>query len=226
MNFQLLFADSLASTLLDWLGYATGLPVLARLHTHIQLMLESVLIEPVLFCGNDGGDVPEKLDKEDVVDKPGTMKATGFTCKRRRKSTCWTNSWKVFPNIFRCIFGEDIADLCTDCVDVQWLLALVGGGNPSDSPRRSSWTYPRTWMVPCRGWSSQNLISSNKFYLSICGFLGIVPNLGEIISFALSFTLCNSEASICVHLLKVCHRKSSFPNFSSRVPDVLEKWFG
>ena len=43
MNFQLLFADSLTSTLLDWLGYATGLPVLARLHSHIQLMLESVL---------------------------------------------------------------------------------------------------------------------------------------------------------------------------------------
>ena len=43
MNSQLLFADSLTSTLLDWLGYATGFPVLARLHSHIQLMLESVL---------------------------------------------------------------------------------------------------------------------------------------------------------------------------------------
>ena len=43
MNFQPLFADSLTSTLLDWLGYATGFSVLARLHSQIQLMLESVL---------------------------------------------------------------------------------------------------------------------------------------------------------------------------------------
>ena len=43
MNSQLLFADSLTSTLLDWMGYATGLSVLARPHSHIQLMLESVL---------------------------------------------------------------------------------------------------------------------------------------------------------------------------------------
>ena len=43
MNSKLLFADSLTSTLLDWLGYATDLPVLARLHSHIQLLLESVL---------------------------------------------------------------------------------------------------------------------------------------------------------------------------------------
>ena len=88
MNFQLLFADSLASTLLDWLGYATGLSVLARLLSHIQLMLES-LVEPVISCGNDvGGDVPDELDKEDVVDKPGTTIATGLTCNRRRKSAC------------------------------------------------------------------------------------------------------------------------------------------
>ena len=43
MNFQPLFADSLTSTLLDWLGYATGFSVPARLHSHIQFMLESVL---------------------------------------------------------------------------------------------------------------------------------------------------------------------------------------
>ena len=69
MNSQLLFADSLTSTLLDWLGYAMGLTVLARLHSHIQSMLESI-VEPVLSCGNDvGGDVPDELDKEEVVDK-------------------------------------------------------------------------------------------------------------------------------------------------------------
>ena len=111
---------------------------------------------------------------------PGTTIANGFNSNRRRKSACWTNSWQVFPNIFRSKFGEDIADLCIDCVDVQWLLALVGGGNPSGSPRRSSWTTPRTWMVPCQGWSSQNL----------------------------------------------CYHKSSFPNFSHRVPHVFEEWFG
>ena len=47
MNFQPLFADSLTSTLLDWLGYATGLPVLAR-----QLVLPvidgvSLLVEQI-----------------------------------------------------------------------------------------------------------------------------------------------------------------------------------
>ena len=86
-------------------------------------------VEPVLSCGNDvGGDVPDELDEQKVVDKPGTTIATGFTCNRRRKSACSTNSWQVFRNIFRSNFGEDIADLCTDSVDVQWPLALVGGG--------------------------------------------------------------------------------------------------
>ena len=152
MNSQLLFADSLTSTSLHWLGYATGLSVLARLHSHIQLMLESLL--SLYF--------PAVMVLE-VMYQTSNHDNTWFTCKRQSKSACWTNSWQVFPNIFRCNFGEDIADLCIDCVDVQWLLALVVGGNPSDSPRRSSWTSPRTWTVPCQSWSSQNLISSNKF---------------------------------------------------------------
>ena len=89
MNFQPLFADSLTSTLLDWLGYATGLPVLARLHSHIQLMLESLVLSLYFPAVYDvGGDVPDELDKEDVVDKPGTTTATDFTCNRRRKSAC------------------------------------------------------------------------------------------------------------------------------------------
>ena len=33
-------------------------------------------------------DVEEGKLEEDVVDKPGTMKATYFTCNRRRKSAC------------------------------------------------------------------------------------------------------------------------------------------
>ena len=36
-------------------------------------------VEPVLSCGNDvGGDVPDELDEQEVVDKPGTTIATGF----------------------------------------------------------------------------------------------------------------------------------------------------
>ena len=70
MNSQLLFADSLTSTLLDWLGYATGLPVLARLHSHIQLMLESVLslYFPAVMMLEV---IPDELDEQEVVDKPG-----------------------------------------------------------------------------------------------------------------------------------------------------------
>ena len=42
MNSQLLFADSLTSTLLDWLGYNTGLPVFVYPRSHIRLMLDLV----------------------------------------------------------------------------------------------------------------------------------------------------------------------------------------
>ena len=51
-------------------------------------MLESH-VEPVLSCGNNvGGDVPDELDEQEVVDTPATTIATGFTCNRRRKSAC------------------------------------------------------------------------------------------------------------------------------------------
>ena len=88
MNSQLLFADSLTSTLPDWLGYATGLPVLARLHSHIQLMLESVLSLSFPAVMMLEVMYQDELDKEDAVDKPGTTVATGLTCNRRRKSAC------------------------------------------------------------------------------------------------------------------------------------------
>ena len=42
MNSQLLFAGSLTSTLLDWLGYNTGFPLLVYPHSHIRLMLDLV----------------------------------------------------------------------------------------------------------------------------------------------------------------------------------------
>ena len=103
MNSQLLFADSLTSTLLDWLGCATGLPVLARLHSHIQINA-GVGVELILSCGNDvGSDVPDELDKEEVVDKPGTTIATGFTCKRRRKSACWTIHDRFSQTFFEAV---------------------------------------------------------------------------------------------------------------------------
>ena len=58
-------------------------------------------VEPVLSCGDDvGGDVPDELDEQKVVDKPGTTIATGFTWNRRRKTACWTNSWQVFSKYF------------------------------------------------------------------------------------------------------------------------------
>ena len=137
------------------------------------------------------------------------MKATCLTCDRRRKSACWRSSWQVSPNIFRSNFGEDIADLCIDCVDVQWLLALVGGGNPSDSPRRSSWTSPRTWMAPWQGWSSQNLTSSNKFSLSIRGFWELSP-----IWATSSPSRWPLRCGILTRLF-LSTRKNSFPNFLS-----------
>ena len=172
-------------------------------------------------------DVEEGKLEEELVDKPRTMKATYLTCCRRRKSACWTNSWQVFPNIFRSNFGEDITDFWKDCVDVQWLLALVVGGNPSDSPRRSSWTSPRsgyagpyievdvlrTWFPPIN-------------FNCPSAVFGIVTYLGEIISFALSFYVVEFLPVYFVHLLKVWYHKSSFPNFSPRVPDVFEERFG
>ena len=158
-----LFADSLTSTLLEWLGYATGFSVLARLHSHIQLMLESVLnlyysavmMLEVMY--------ETSLTSKRSSDKPGTTIATVFTCNRRRKSACWTKLWQVFPKSVSKQFLVRISLISVQTVLMcNDLLLWFGGGNPSDSPRRSSWTSPRTWMVPCQGWSSQNLISSKK----------------------------------------------------------------
>ena len=138
--------------LISWVTIRVSLTSLSSLSHSIDA---GSGIEPLTSNVDDVRNVGvDKLDNEDIVDKPSTIIATCFTCDRRRKSACWRSSWQVFPHIFRSNFGEDIADLCIDCVDVQWLLALVGGGNPCDSPRRSSWTSPRTWMVPCQIWSS------------------------------------------------------------------------
>ena len=34
-------------------------------------------VEPVLSCVNVGGDVPDELDEQEVVDQPGKTTATG-----------------------------------------------------------------------------------------------------------------------------------------------------
>ena len=163
MNSQLLFADSFTSTLLDWLSYERVSPCLSILTLTFDWCWIWYRTFNILRWWCRRCRSRDKLDNEDVVDEPGTILATCFTCNRRRKSACWRSSWQISPNIFRSGFGQDIAELCIDRVDVQWLLALVGGGNLSDSPWRSFWASPRSWMVPCQGWSSQNLISSNKF---------------------------------------------------------------
>ena len=83
MNFQLLFADSLTSTLLVWLGSRACSCALSH------SISAGIGVELVLSCGNDvEGDVPDQLDEQEVVGKPGTTIATGFTCNRRRKSAC------------------------------------------------------------------------------------------------------------------------------------------
>ena len=96
-------------------------------------MLES-LVEPVHSCSNDvGGDVPDELDKKDVVDKSGTTIATRFTCNRRRKSACWRNSSQAFPNIFskQCWWGYrwSLYRVCccamTSCFGRWWKTRLI-----------------------------------------------------------------------------------------------------
>ena len=207
-----LFADSLASTLHDWLGYATGLSVLVYPHSHS--IDAGSGIEHSTSCADDVGGVGvDKLEKEEIVDKTCTSKATFFTCNKRRKSACWRSSWQVFPNIFRINFGEDITDvcialvlMCNDFLLCWWKpvwfskkVFLNFSSNLEDTLSRLEFSDPE--------------ISSNKLYCPSAVF-GIVTTLVEITSFALSFTLWNSDASICIHLLKVCYHKSAFPNFS------------
>ena len=146
-------------------------------------------------------DVEEGKLEEELVDKPRTIKATCFTCNRRRKSACWRSSWQVSQNIFQSNFGEDMTDLCIDCVDVQWLLALVVGGT---SPSRSSWTSPRSgYAGPYRGGCS-HLISSKKFQLSICGFWNCYQTGWDCL-LRVEFYIVKFWRVYFVHLLKVCY---------------------
>ena len=68
-----LFADSLASTLHDWLDFATGLSVLVYPHSHS--IDAGSGIEHSTSCADDVGGVGvDKLDKEEIVDKPVPLK--------------------------------------------------------------------------------------------------------------------------------------------------------
>ena len=267
MNSQLLFADSLTSTLLDWLGQSTtpllrfqkitGLWVLTFQHVDLAQLpnrgpshrslraylatlsldtVEDVMVGEVDELEEDVGwsisclegvmVVEEGKLEEELVDKPRTIIAICFTCNRRRKSACWRNSWQVFPHIFRSNFGEDITDLCLTvlmCNDflLCWLvetclilqeglleLLLVVGT-----------------LTPYRGGCSQNLISSKKFYLFICGFWNC-HQFGRYHLLRVKLYVVEFWRVYFVHLLKVCYHKSSFPNFSLRVPDVFGECFG
>ena len=171
-------------------------------------------IEPLTSCVDDVGGVGlDKLDKEEVVDKPGTFIAICFTCSRRRKSACWRSSWQVFPNMFEVILvrisliSVKTVLMCNDFL-LCWLVEtrLIPQEDLLELLLELGWRLVkdgvlRTWFLPIN-------------FNCPSAVLGIIPNLGEIISFALSFMLWNSDASIFVHLLKVC-QKSSFPNFSN-----------
>ena len=150
MKSQLFFADSLTSTLLDWLIYATCLSVLTRLHSHIQLMLEWVLSLYFLATSKRSSINPRPRLQLVLPVIDGVSLLVEQTHD------------KFLQRFFEAILVR-ISLISEKTVDVQWFLALVGGGNPSDSPRRLSWSSLRTWMVPCQGWSFQNLIASNRF---------------------------------------------------------------
>ena len=77
-------------------------------HTSLSSLSHSIDagsgIEPLTSNVDDVGNVGvDKLDNEDIVDKPSTTIATCFTCDRRRKSACWRSSWQSFPTFFEAI---------------------------------------------------------------------------------------------------------------------------
>ena len=54
-------------------------------------------MEPLISCVDDvGSEWVDKLDNEDIVDKPGTIFATWFTCNRRLKSAGYDKFSQIF----------------------------------------------------------------------------------------------------------------------------------
>ena len=98
-----------------------------------------------------------------------------------------------------------------------------GGGDPSDSPRKSLWSSPRLGW--CR--TKEDVLSSwspptNFIRLSASGNMNSPFSLGNITSFALSLFRVDFW---CVHrfqLLKVCNQYVSLPN-STRVQCVSDE---
>ena len=99
--------------------------------------------------------------------------------------------------------------MCNDFL-LWWLVEAVWF---SDSPKVFL-NLSSNLDVLCQGWSSQNLISSNKFYLFTPRFLELSPIWARW-SLSLWALSCGILTRLFfVHLIKVCYHKSSFPNFS------------
>ena len=60
----------------------------------------------------------DKFPNENIVEKPGSTITIGLPAIDG-VSLLVEQILTNFPIIFRINFGEDIADLCIDCVDVQ-----------------------------------------------------------------------------------------------------------
>ena len=84
-------------------------------------------------------------------------------------------------------------------------------------------TFSSNWTFPYQGGCSQFLISSNKFYSSICGWKNKFS-----IFFGKYYFLCIESSRVdfwCVHrfqLLNVCNKFVTFPN-STRVQSVSKE---
>ena len=119
----------------------------------VSLSLDTVVVGEVDELEEDVGwsisclesvmDVEEGKREEELVDKPEPWKQLVLPVVDGVNLLVEEVHDKFSHMFFGAIFGEDSTALWRDCVDVQRLLALVVGGNPSDSPRKSSWTSPR-----------------------------------------------------------------------------------
>ena len=157
------------------------------------------------------GEVDEL--EEELVDKPGTTIAICFTCNGQRKLLV-----EEVHDKFSQIFFEAIL--------VQWLLALVVGRTRLILHEGLLelllvlGTLPLVEVDLLRTWSPPINFNCPS------AVFGIVTKLGEIISSRWALRCGILTRLFFVRLLKVCYHKSSFPNFSTRVPDEFGECFG